>query len=141
VKDQIREILSREKISSSQFADRIGVQRSSVSHVLSGRNKPGFDFIQKILIAFPSINGEWLITGSGDMYKQKLSPGGLFEPQKSVESPGIMGEKEETSKPASTGKQEKDKDQVKEEAPKRRSIEKIIVFYNDRTFREYDAEN
>ena len=46
MKDQIQEILQREEISSSQFADRIGVQRSSVSHVISGRNKPGFDFIK-----------------------------------------------------------------------------------------------
>ncbi len=68
---QIQEILIKEGLSSSQFADRIGIQRSSVSHVLSGRNKPGFDFIQKILTAFPEINGDWLITGSGDMYKQK----------------------------------------------------------------------
>jgi len=69
MQDQIQEILTKERLSSSQFADRIGIQRSSVSHVLSGRNKPGFDFIQKILIAFPGINGDWLITGSGDMYK------------------------------------------------------------------------
>jgi len=49
MKDQIQEILKRENISSSQFADRIGVQRSSVSHVISGRNKPGFDFIKKVI--------------------------------------------------------------------------------------------
>ena len=81
MEDKIKEILIKENISSSQLADKIGVQRSSISHVLSGRNKPGFDFIQKILVAFPEISGDWLITGSGEMYKQKsISQGHIESP-------------------------------------------------------------
>jgi len=134
---QIQEILRKERLSSSQFADRIGVQRSSVSHVISGRNKPGFDFIQKILIAFPEINGDWLITGSGDMYKQKSMPGGLFDTPNAAVSPEMTDQSEK--KPV-----EKDEPRLpreKSEPVKRRKIERVIVFYSDKTFREYDAED
>jgi len=51
------------QLSASQFADTIGVQRSSLSHVLSGRNKPSLDFLSKIIKHFPKVNASWLITG------------------------------------------------------------------------------
>ena len=136
MQDQIQEILAKERISSSQFADRIGVQRSSISHVLSGRNKPGFDFIQKILVAFPEINGDWLITGSGEMYKGKSLSGDLFETKKETQSPESEEKTERKPVTLNIKKQEKDAEKVL----KRREIERVIVFYTDKTFREYDAE-
>ena len=51
----------------SEFADEIGVQRSNISHVLSGRNKPSLDFLMKIKDRFPEIQWEWLIEGKGAM--------------------------------------------------------------------------
>lgn len=134
---QIQEILTKERLSSSQFADRIGVQRSSVSHVLSGRNKPGFDFIQKILAAFPEINGDWLITGSGEMYKKKLPSGDLFEVKNEVQPLDNVEEIERKPVTLNIKKPEKEEGKVL----KRREIERVIVFYTDRTFREYDAES
>ena len=133
---QIQEILAKERLSSSQFADRIGVQRSSVSHVLSGRNKPGFDFIQKILAAFPEINGDWLITGSGEMYKKKLPSGNLFEVKNEVQPLDNVETTERKPVTLNIKKPEKEEGKVQ----KRREIERVIVFYSDRTFREYDAE-
>lgn len=56
-------IMDSHKLNAGSFADRIGVQRSNVSHVLSGRNKPSFDFIEKLLLAFPRVSAEWLFTG------------------------------------------------------------------------------
>ena len=136
MQDQIQEILAKERLSSSQFADRIGVQRSSVSHVLSGRNKPGFDFIQKILVAFPEINGDWLITGSGEMYKGKSLSGDLFEAKNEMQAPENDGKI--VKKPATLNIKKPEKDA--EKVLKRREIERVIVFYSDRTFREYDTE-
>ncbi|KPL13899.1 MAG: hypothetical protein AMS26_12640 [Bacteroides sp. SM23_62] len=133
---QIQEILNKERLSSSQFADRIGVQRSSVSHVLSGRNKPGFDFIQKILVAFPEINGDWLITGSGEMYKQKSTSKDLFDAQNQIET--TENEEKIEKKPVTINMNKQEKAENK--SPKRREIERVIVFYTDKTFREYDAE-
>jgi transcriptional regulator with XRE-family HTH domain len=61
--DRFKLLLEQLHLSPSEFADKIGIQRSSVSHVLSGRNKPSIDFLEKILIIFPDIDTTWLITG------------------------------------------------------------------------------
>lgn len=71
MKRQIEQLLVEHKLTSAQFADIIGVQRSSISHIISGRNKPSYDFIQKILLKYPDINANWLITGNGDMFTLK----------------------------------------------------------------------
>ena len=63
VKDRLRMIMDAHKLNAGSFADKIGVQRSNVSHVLSGRNKPSFDFVEKLLLAFPRVSAEWLFTG------------------------------------------------------------------------------
>lgn len=66
---RLERFLAAENISQSQFADIIGVARASVSHILSGRNKPGYDFIASLMRCFPSLNIDWLIMGKGKMYK------------------------------------------------------------------------
>lgn len=58
--------------SAGAFADKIEVQRSSISHLMSGRNKPSLDFIQKVLLQFPDINPSWLIMGKGPMKQLNL---------------------------------------------------------------------
>lgn len=63
IKDRLRMIMESHKLNAGSFADKIGVQRSNVSHVLSGRNKPSFDFVEKLLQAFPRVSAEWLFTG------------------------------------------------------------------------------
>jgi len=67
--NRLKQFLAAENISQSQFADTIKVVRASVSHVLAGRNKPGYDFIRAIMTAYPRLNMEWLIVGKGKMYK------------------------------------------------------------------------
>lgn len=69
MKEQLLKILESERLTPAKLADEIGVQRSSISHILSDRNKPSFDFILKILNRFSGINAEWLITGKGNMIK------------------------------------------------------------------------
>jgi len=65
--DRIKKIIDQKKLSPTQFADSIEVQRSSLSHVLSGRNKPSLDFLLKIKNRFPEINLDWLLLGEGSM--------------------------------------------------------------------------
>ena len=69
MKDRILKILDKENISAAKFADVLGVQRSSISHILSGRNKPSLDFVQRILQKFPEINSDWLLFGKGNIYR------------------------------------------------------------------------
>ena len=66
--NRLLKFLEAENISQSQFADSIGVARAGVSHILSGRNKPGFDFIERTARRYPALSLEWLITGKGRMY-------------------------------------------------------------------------
>ena len=56
-------IIDSHRLTAGAFADKIGVQRSNVSHVLSGRNKPSFEFLEKVLLAFPKVSALWLVTG------------------------------------------------------------------------------
>ncbi|HAG14990.1 MAG TPA: hypothetical protein DCG69_00495 [Bacteroidales bacterium] len=64
---RIKTLISAKNLSASQFADLLGVQRSNISHILSGRNKPSLDFILRIVEVYPSVNLEWLLKGQGEM--------------------------------------------------------------------------
>src|SRR5690606_6672337 len=63
IQNRLQMIMRMNNLNASQFADKIGVQRSSISHIISGRNKPSLDFIQKTLEHFPRVNADWLVTG------------------------------------------------------------------------------
>ena len=69
MKSRIKKIIETEKLSASDFAKKIGRQRSSVSHILSGRNNPSLDVVQEILTAFNKLEPEWLLFGKGSMYR------------------------------------------------------------------------
>lgn len=71
MKDKLLELLKRESLKSGQFAEMLGVNPAGISHILSGRNKPGFDLLQKILRQFPNLNPDWLILDSEQMYREK----------------------------------------------------------------------
>ena len=61
INDKIKQILIEQNFTPSYFADEIGIQRSSISHILSGRNRPSFDVIQKIIRRFPELGYEWIM--------------------------------------------------------------------------------
>tara|TARA_X000000368_G_C22883352_1_gene646337 strand:+ start:319 stop:642 length:324 start_codon:yes stop_codon:yes gene_type:complete len=60
---RIAEIMKKKKISASDLSKKINVQKSSISHILSGRNKPSLDFVVKLSNSFGDINLDWLING------------------------------------------------------------------------------
>jgi plasmid maintenance system antidote protein VapI len=68
--DRIVKLMKVEGLTNSKFASILGIQRSNVTHIIDGRNKPSIRFIEKLIKKFPSVNIEWLITGNGEMYKQ-----------------------------------------------------------------------
>lgn len=63
ISNRISMIIHSHHLTNASFADKIGVQRSSVSHILKGRNKPSLDFIQRVITNFPRVDAHWLITG------------------------------------------------------------------------------
>ena len=71
---RLKQFLSAENITQAQFADNINVVRASVSHVLSGRNNPSYEFIRSVMLKYPLLNIEWLMFGKGKMYKDSQTP-------------------------------------------------------------------
>lgn len=94
MKDRIITLIKAMNYTSAQFADEIGVQKSGISHIISGRNNPSLDFVQKILQRFPEINMEWLIMGKGQMIrggesiKENIAESTLF-PFPENKNPGL----------------------------------------------------
>ena len=74
--NRLQQFLELENITPARLADTLGVQRSGLSHILSGRNKPGYEFLTKLLHKFPHINSEWLLLGKGKPYKEMMSENG-----------------------------------------------------------------
>ncbi|MCX2719512.1 helix-turn-helix domain-containing protein [Lentiprolixibacter aurantiacus] len=107
---RLEEILQFYGLTASSFADRIGVQRSSISHLLSGRNKPSLEFVMKVVRTFPEVNLYWLLNGKGSF------------PHKPEES--------KTTSPST-----KISGTIPTESPD--GIEKILVFYTDGSFKSY----
>jgi len=71
---RIRKFMEYKGISPSELADSIDVQRSNVTHVLKGRNKPSFQFIEKMLQIYPELNAKWLVLGTGNMIDSLSAP-------------------------------------------------------------------
>ena len=140
MRDRILHFLTNENISSAKFADEIGVQRSSVSHILSGRNNPSFDFIQKILKRFELLNAEWLIIGRGEMFKSQQQ-GIMFDAERRTE-----GKEKPVNDMTSTAKigipgDFSDKSALVSEEKLKKTAEKVVIFYTDKTFKEYYPGN
>jgi len=94
--ERIKKWMKYENIKSSELASIILVNRATISHILSGRNKPSLDFLQKLLNNYPELNANWLITGIGFMHQ----------------------------------------DQKKVNDKSSKSINKVVIFYNDKSFDE-----
>jgi transcriptional regulator with XRE-family HTH domain len=111
IQERLQLILKMHNLTPSAFADKLGVQRSNVSHVISGRNKPSLDFLEKIILNFPRVNAHWLLTGE-------------------------MSTSEEVKLEL-----KKDEKNISEKAIAERlvndSIVRIVEFYKDGTFKEY----
>ena len=127
ISNRIQELIRKNQLNAAKFADRIGVQRSNLSHVLTGRNKPGLDFIEKVLLEFPNVDANWLISGNAK-HKQQLE-----EVSKSENSSLRTDDATDLSGNAHKQIQSRTLNATKETT----KVDKIIVFYNDNTFEEF----
>lgn len=131
-------LLEYYNLNAASFADKIGVQRSSLSHLLSGRNKPSLDFILKILEVFPEVDLYWILNGKGTFPKisnEIKSGDSAATIQSSEPSLGnLFANVTETKSIAPTlpiNKTVPTKQSVSNE------VEKIVFFYKDGTFKEF----
>ena len=146
ISERILQFMKAKDIGSGILADRIGVQRSSISHILSGRNKPSYDFLQKFLEAFPDVNAEWLLTGNGNMLKAPVQKG-LFGQEEAV--PVTETEEKEPPEAAASlqdeeqapyGTQHTPASVIPSEPAKRPvmgKIVRVILLYDDGRFDSY----
>lgn len=82
MKERIEELIRAARLSSSQFAELIGIQRSAMSHILNGRNNPSLDVVMKIHQKFPDVSLEWILTGKGVM----SAKGEIISPSEPVQT-------------------------------------------------------
>ncbi|MGI9545641.1 MAG: helix-turn-helix transcriptional regulator [Flavobacteriaceae bacterium] len=106
---RLERILKYYGLSASAFADTIGVQRSSISHLLTGRNKPSLEFVLKVIKTYPAINLYWLLNGKGSFPSKSNHP--------PTPVPGVSDENQAEHK--------------------ERSIDKIVIFYKDGSFEAF----
>ena len=140
---RLQQFLELEQLKPAQFADIMGIQRANVSHILSGRNKPSFEFIQKFLLKFPSVSPDWFILGKGKPFREQNQPesslpsnsGDLFSGQSGhtdISSPQeIMADNDAEMIPDNS------------EEPRTvsgisaKEVRRITLFYSDGTFQEF----
>lgn len=129
-------------LNASAFADKIGVQRSSLSHLLSGRNKPSLDFIMKILEEFPDVDLYWILNGTGTFPKSERESIPLSPTQNSVPPMADLftEDKIETKTQPAGRIKEVDITNVLNTAQGESKIDKIVVFYSNGTFKSYLPE-
>lgn len=158
-KERIEEIMRKEEMSAALFASEIGIQGSTLSHILNGRNNPSLDVLKKILNRFRTVSSDWLILGVGSMYRseKKSQTPTLFDNieeniSKSATYP--INEAEKSDMQFSPNQQKKSNNpefsaQPISEAKQKnipspemnsKTVRKIIVYYNDNTFQEFETK-
>lgn len=154
INDKIKQILVSKGYSPSHFADEIGVQRSSISHILSGRNRPSFDIIQKIIRRFPDLGFDWIL--------EEEKPAGIFRQAAPTTGSGFrkaetyMDQNHLSDQIDNTNRQytnrstrseiaayasASDKEPLNtsaDEPLQGKRVERILIFYSDGTFQEFN---
>ena len=143
MKDRIIQIMEMENLSSTLFAEKLGISKAVVSHILNGRNNPSLDVVSRIIQEMPYINSDWLINGDGKMlkdgYDEKkiLQNKDLFanEPLNSIgrynnskESPLSIGDETENDVQSIAS------EQLRPVVTSAKKITQIIIYYDDNTF-------
>jgi transcriptional regulator with XRE-family HTH domain len=142
LKDRIKLIIDSENLTFSKFADIIGVQRSGISHIISGRNNPSLDVIQKILESFNFISTDWLLFGKGEMMKEQIQ-GKLFQDDNELNNEILTSDEKVNLKSDENSEIIPPIVQVlNSEADKQNNndIERIVIFYKNKSFGEYLKE-
>jgi transcriptional regulator with XRE-family HTH domain len=127
--ERVLHLMQREQLTPAEFAAKLGIDRTSISHFISGRNQPSRVFIEKMLSAFPTLNARWLILGEGEPYSAATSPPTLFEAAESVDTPVTFVKTNVTTTPATVP--------TPPVIQHEKKIEEIVVFNSDGTFNKF----
>lgn len=149
MREKLLKLMKSEKLSSSRLAEILEIQPSSISHILSGRNKPSYDFLVKILRRFPTLNPDWLLLDAEQMYRsneeldRRINDTNTQSSQTTssaekmiVNSKSALNPKNESSQ-NSTNRPIENIPSVANIATDGRTIERVIVLYTDKSFEAY----
>ena len=130
MKDRIKKYMDYKSISAGELSSLLDVQRSNISHILNGRNKPGAAFIEKMLVSFPELNARWLLTGNGEMVESdKIKDSNNLFSQKDIPARGNLNKE--------IGQIQLNDSPVQNES---KTIDKIVVLFTNGTFIDYNRE-
>ncbi len=143
ISSRIKTIQEHYELSASSFADTLGVQRSSISHILSGRNKPSLDFVLKIVTNFDEVDLNWILLNKGFFPKSRLSnkktpSENLFDSAPASEQDNLTvtskNSPETLNKPLSNSAE----NVINSYGDSKKEIHKILVLYKDGSFDAYE---
>lgn len=150
MKEKLRSLMEREDLKLSQLAARLEIKSPALSHILSGRNNPGYEMIQKILTKFPQINPDWLLLDSPQMYRQDMQQPAVAPDNASAEpAKELFNRTPDTPQPGPASRDlfsELADDTVNpsrliRQDKKTAAISRIVIFYDDRTFESFEPSS
>ena len=148
MKERIKRIMDNENLTPARFADKLQINRAVVSHILNGRNNPSLDVVMKILSEMDYINSDWLLNGTGSMYrdgyvsmeKEKENEQGLFD-QSAINTdkdPGLSEyPKEKHVQQSDLSLKSVRQQQLTSSNERNKRIKEIIIYYTDNTFETF----
>ena len=140
---RLQKILSFYSLSAAAFAEKMGIGRSSISHIISGRNKPSLEFVLHILDTFEDVTFEWLIYGKGTFPKTEVTPSPLstIEKNKTNVTNGQQDIFSNTNVNTDTILQNEVTNENIINTPnttlQKSPIDRIVIFYINGSFSEY----
>ena len=145
MREKLLNLMKSEQLTASKLAELLDIQPSGISHILSGRNKPSFDLVQKILRRFPRVNPDWLLLDKDEMYRtidiepqpatsQSISTEELDDTMQQSTVSG-MTTPATNSTSASTPAQQI----AAAYAPKNGNVKRVIILFDDHTFESYEV--
>ena len=146
MRERIRQIMENENLTPAKFADRLQINRANISHILNGRNNPSLDVVSKILSEMPYINTEWLINGSGQMYRDGFDIDSIPKEHDLFNQSPIITSREKEIAPKQEGIEVNKPERSSQQAENKitelqknydKKISQIIIYYNDNTFETF----
>lgn len=152
MREKLLKLMENRKLTASRLAELLGIRSSGISHILSGRNNPSFDLLQKILRRFPMINPDWLLLESEQMFRPGYTDDGVGDDESLSAEANLFdsGADAEITPSAATqpndGAQSENlgtasatitRELAQPQNPKR-AVRRIIVLYDDNTFESYN---
>lgn len=148
MQQKLRDLMTSEQLKSGQLAEALGINPAAVSHILAGRNKPGFELLQKILRRFPRLNPDWLLLDEGPMYREAATaePTSAKQPVPSNDDSSVMqtpnaslfaqtATSPEPTRPIADNSVQQAVSAATSHNASR--VARIVIFYDDQTFESF----